>query len=247
MREPTWINPAAVLRFHSDSLMAFGGSPGIRDAGAIDSALARARNLFVYGQADLFDLAAAYTAGLCQNHGFVDGNKRTAFLTGFTFLYENGYLIDAEQAEVVAAMLSLADHTLDEPGYAAWLREHIIRLSMGDEHVSATGEKKSDLIELPPSAQESAVVSPPPDTAPEAINLIRKLCGRPDEADLEKADEMAGGREKLLECLRFMVERNMGFETGELLLCSIYDQCQTPDSKFASWLRSSQSRKGQQP
>ena len=125
MIELVWINPAAVFRFHGDSLIEFGGSLGIRDQSAIESALARPRNLFAYGQPDLFDLAAAYTAGLCQNHGFVDGNKRTAFLTGFTFLYENGYTIVAEPAEVVAVMLSLADHTLDEAGYAAWLREHI--------------------------------------------------------------------------------------------------------------------------
>jgi death-on-curing protein len=125
--EPIWVNPAAVLRFHGDSLMEFGGSPGIRDQGAIELALARPRNLFAYGQPDLCALAAAYTAGVCQNHGFVDGNKRTASLTGFTFLYENGYTIIAEQAEVVAAMLALADHTLDEAGYAAWLREHIAR------------------------------------------------------------------------------------------------------------------------
>ena len=98
---------------------------GVRDQGAVESALARPQNLFAYGQPDLRDLAAAYTSGLCQNHGFVDGNKRTAFLTGFTFLYENGYMIAAGQAEVIAAMLSLADHTLDEAGYAAWLREHI--------------------------------------------------------------------------------------------------------------------------
>jgi death-on-curing protein len=81
--------------------------------------------LLAYGEPDLCDLAAAYTAGLCQNHGYVDGNKRTAFLTGFVFLFENGRTILAEQAEVIAAMLSLADHTLDETGYAAWLREHI--------------------------------------------------------------------------------------------------------------------------
>ena len=105
--------------------MEFGGSPGVRDQGAIESALARPQNLFAYGEPDLCDLAAAYTAGICQNHGFVDGNKRTAFLTGFVFLYENGFTIVAEQAEVIAAMLSLADHTLDESGYAAWLREHI--------------------------------------------------------------------------------------------------------------------------
>ncbi|HTT61344.1 MAG TPA: type II toxin-antitoxin system death-on-curing family toxin [Bryobacteraceae bacterium] len=124
MTEPVWVNPAAVVRFHDDSLMEFGGSRGIRDQGAIDSALARPRNLLAYEKPDLCELAAAYTAGLCQNHGFVDGNKRTAFLTGFVFLYENGHTIVAEQAEVVAAMLSLADHTLDEAGYAAWLGDH---------------------------------------------------------------------------------------------------------------------------
>ena len=126
MIEPVWVCPAAVTRFHGENLMEFGGSPGIRDAGGIDSTLARPRNLIAYGESDLCDLAAAYTSGLCQNHGFVDGNKRTAFLTGFVFLYENGYTIVAEQAEVIAAMLSLADHTLDETGYAAWLREHTV-------------------------------------------------------------------------------------------------------------------------
>jgi death on curing protein len=125
VNEPAWLNAIALLLIHGDSLMEFGGSPGIRDLGAIESAVARPRNLFTYGQPDLCDLAASYTAGLCQNHGFVDGNKRTAFLAGFTFLYENGYIIVAEQAEVVAAMLSLADHTLDEAGYAFWLREHL--------------------------------------------------------------------------------------------------------------------------
>ncbi len=127
MSEPVWINPAAVLRFHDDSLMEFGGSRGIRDLGAIESALARPKNLLAYGKPDLYDLAATYTGGLCQNHGFVDGNKRIAFLTGFVFLYENGYTISAKQAEVVAAVLSLADHTLDEAGYAAWLRDHTVR------------------------------------------------------------------------------------------------------------------------
>jgi death-on-curing protein len=125
LTEPVWVNPAAVTRFHGDSLMEFGGAPGTRDPGAIESALARPRNLLAYGEPDLYDLAAAYTAGLCQNHGFVDGNKRTAFLTGYVFLYENGCTILAEQAEVIAAMLSLADDTLDETGYAAWLRDHV--------------------------------------------------------------------------------------------------------------------------
>ena len=126
MKEPVWVNLNAVLIFHEENLLEFGGASGIRDRGALESALARPKNLFAYGQPDLFDLAAAYTAGLSQNHGFVDGNKRTAFLTGLVFLTENGYDVVAEQAEVIAAMLELADHQLDEVGYAQWLRDHTV-------------------------------------------------------------------------------------------------------------------------
>lgn len=125
--EPRWIVPAAVQLMHAESLQQFGGTPGVRDEGAIDSALARPQNLFAYGQPDLYELAAAYTAGLCQNHGFVDGNKRISFLVGYVFLYDNGIAVRADQAEVIAVMLALADHSIDEAGYAAWLRDHSIR------------------------------------------------------------------------------------------------------------------------
>lgn len=126
MKQFVWINLDAVLIFHEEHLLQFGGASGIRDLGAIESALIRPQNLLAYGQPDLFDLAAAYAAGISQNHGFVDGNKRTAFLTCFVFLAENGYDVVAEQAEVIAAMLELADHRLDEPGFAQWLRDHAV-------------------------------------------------------------------------------------------------------------------------
>lgn len=126
MTEPVWIQLAAVLQFHDQAIAEFGGAPGVRDLGAIESALDRPKNLLTYGDPDLFDLAAAYTSGLSQNHGFVDGNKRTAFVTGAVFLGVNGYRIEAEQAEVIAAMLSLAEHMIDEAGYAQWLRDHAV-------------------------------------------------------------------------------------------------------------------------
>lgn len=125
MSEPVWVETDVVLAIHFEQLAAFGGASGIRDQNGIESAIARPRHLYAYGRPDLFELAAAYTAGLCQNHGFVDGNKRTAFLVGYVFLASNGYTITAEQAEVVAAMLSLADHGISEDGYAQWLREHV--------------------------------------------------------------------------------------------------------------------------
>ena len=120
MKEPVWVKLEAVLIFHEEHLLEFGGASGIRDRGAIEAALSCPQNVLAYGQPDLFDLAAAYTAG------FVDGNKRTAFLTGVVFLAENGYDVVAEQADVIAAMLELADHQLDEAGYAHWLRDHTV-------------------------------------------------------------------------------------------------------------------------
>jgi death on curing protein len=122
LTEPAWIHLRAVFQFHDLSIAEFGGSMGIRDRGAIESALGRPKNLLAYGSPDVFDLAAAYTSGLSQNHGFIDGNKRTAFVTGALFLEINGYRVEAEQAEVIAAMLSLAEHVIDEAGYAQWLR-----------------------------------------------------------------------------------------------------------------------------
>jgi death-on-curing protein len=62
--------------------------------------------------------AAAYTACLSQNHGFVDGHKRAAFVTGAVFLGVNGYRVEAKQAEVIAAMLSLAENVIGEAGYS---------------------------------------------------------------------------------------------------------------------------------
>jgi death on curing protein len=129
LSEPHWIQLAAVLQFHEHAIAEFGGSYGVRDRGAIESALHRPRNLLNFGNPDLFDLAAACTSGLTQNHGFLDGNKRIAFVTGAVFLELNGYRIEAQQAEVVAAMLSLAEHTIDEAGYAQWLRDHAIAVN----------------------------------------------------------------------------------------------------------------------
>lgn len=126
MTEPTWVEPVVVYRIHELQILAYGGLPGIRDDGLIESAIARPKHMFGYGSPDLIDLAAAYTAGLCQNHGFLDGNKRTGFVVAEVFLRMNGFRTQASQAEVVAAVESLTDHTLSEAGYANWLRDHAI-------------------------------------------------------------------------------------------------------------------------
>ena len=121
-----WIDCGTLLLLHDESLAEHGGASGVRDAGLLDSALARPENLVAYGSdADVAALAAAYAYGLARNHAFVDGNKRAAFLATGLFLALNGYRLVATQADAALTVLSLAAGDIDEAAFAAWLRQHI--------------------------------------------------------------------------------------------------------------------------
>ncbi|MCX7155795.1 MAG: type II toxin-antitoxin system death-on-curing family toxin [Rhodocyclales bacterium] len=121
-----WVDKHALLLLHGESLAEHGGAAGMRDEGLLDSALARAQNLAAHGDPDVADLAAAYGSGISQNHPFVDGKKRAAFLSVGLFLALNGYRLAATQAEATVAVLSLAAGELGESEFAAWLREHLV-------------------------------------------------------------------------------------------------------------------------
>ena len=99
-------------------------APGTRDAGLFESALARPRNLSLYGEPDVADLAAAYGCGIARYHPFIDGNKRTAFVAVELFLILNDHELMASDSESVQTMLSVAAGTLDEAAFAQWLRLH---------------------------------------------------------------------------------------------------------------------------
>jgi death-on-curing protein len=120
-----WIDPAVILAVHEEQLAEHGGAAGIRDAGLLESALSRPRNLAHYGEPDAASLAASYAHGLARNHAFIDGNKRTAFVAAELFLALNGWRLLADDGACVLVMLSLAAGDLDEPTFAAWLRERI--------------------------------------------------------------------------------------------------------------------------
>jgi death-on-curing protein len=122
-----WLEPDAVVAIHDAQLAEHGGSAGTRDAGLLDSALARAANLASYGEPDCADLAAAYGFGIARNHPFVDGNKRTAFVAVELFLALNGFELTADDADCVLTMLALAAGDLDERAFAAWIRGHARR------------------------------------------------------------------------------------------------------------------------
>jgi death-on-curing protein len=121
--EPLWLSRQAIEIIHDEQVAEHGGAAGLRDAGLLESALARPRNLDAYGENDLCTLAAAYTSGIVRNHPFVDGNKRTGFLASYTFLAINGLDLVAPEGEAVVMTLGLASGELPEEGFAAWLRD----------------------------------------------------------------------------------------------------------------------------
>ena len=119
-----WIDAQVLLAVHDEQLAEHGGGSGIRDAGLLDSALARPVNLAAYGKPDFADLAASYGFGLAKNHPFVDGNKRTAFVAVELFLALNGYQLQANDTDCVMIMLALAAGELEEADFSVWLRQN---------------------------------------------------------------------------------------------------------------------------
>ena len=113
------------LAAHAEQLAEHGGGDGIRDAGMLDSAMARPQNLVQYGDPDAAALAAAYAFGIARNHPFIDGNKRTAAVVSETFLMLNGYALGATDAELVVAFVALAAGELGEDELADWFRQHL--------------------------------------------------------------------------------------------------------------------------
>ena len=122
--EPTWLTLDLVKVIHDRQLRLFGGPAGMRDEGALGSALGRSVNRWAYEEADLPALAAAYAFGIARNHPFVDGDKRTALLAPVTFLGLNGIDFVADEAEAVVIIRDLAAGEVDEVGLTRWIRDN---------------------------------------------------------------------------------------------------------------------------
>jgi death-on-curing protein len=134
MDTPRWLTRKIVDTIHEKQLQQHGGLPGVRDDGAVESALARPKHLWTYAgdeeagneDLDLIRLAASYGYGIARNHGYRDGNKRTAFMATYVFLRLNGHKIEAQEPEVVDLMRAVAEGACDEIELAEWLRAHTV-------------------------------------------------------------------------------------------------------------------------
>ena len=124
MTEPSWLSEEVVIAIHDEQLAIHGGGVGLRDAGMLASALERPINKWAYEGAGLPELAAAYAFGLAKNHPFIDGNKRTALLALYAFLFINDVDFIVPEADAAAIILALAAGEVEEEGLTRWIRDN---------------------------------------------------------------------------------------------------------------------------
>ncbi len=125
MKEPVFLSREAVDAVHEGSLREFGGADGIRDENALESALAQPMHEFLYRDANLFQIAAAYAFHIAENQPYIDGNKRTGLLSALNFLAENGIVADRPVDEFYDAMIAIAEKRLDKAGLAEVFRRNM--------------------------------------------------------------------------------------------------------------------------
>jgi len=120
-----WIAVDVVYAIHERQLDEHGGLDGVRDPNSVESALGRPRHLATYEEPDAAALAACYAFGLARNHGFSDGNKRTAWVVARLFLADNGFSLRFDPVDAIRTMLDVASGTMSEEQLAHWFRKRL--------------------------------------------------------------------------------------------------------------------------
>ena len=123
---PIFLGLDEVIGIHRDQIERYGGHPGVRELGLLQSAIAmpRASHGGQYLHADLFEMAAAYLFHIVQNHPFVDGNKRIGMVAALVFLALNGVEVKVSNQALFQAVLAVAQGKLGKYAIAEFLRRH---------------------------------------------------------------------------------------------------------------------------
>lgn len=124
MREVSFLTLAEVVEVHADQIRRYGGGQGIRDLGLLESALSQPEASFAgeWLHKTLYEMASAYAFHLCQNHPFLDGNKRTALASALVFLELNGVTLRDPRGFLKGAMLKIASGKMGKGEFADLLR-----------------------------------------------------------------------------------------------------------------------------
>ncbi len=117
-----------ILLIHSDQIRNYGGMTGVRDLALLSSALAIPESSFEgnYLHSDIIEMAAVYGFHICQNHPFIDGNKRTALASALIFLDLNGTELDDPRGKLYEAMMLVAKSRKGKSYLADVLKELVI-------------------------------------------------------------------------------------------------------------------------
>jgi death on curing protein len=125
--EPVWLPVEVIVDHNRLELANTGEHHFVRDLGLLESALARPRNVFAYGEEDIVILAVALMSGVSRAHAFEQGNKRTAFAALRLFLRVNGYDTTFDDTiDWADEMVKLIEHRLSEEDFAALIRPFVI-------------------------------------------------------------------------------------------------------------------------
>ena len=126
VEDPVFLTLGEVIEIHRDQIERYGGDPGIRDLGLLQSAMAMPTAVFGgrYLYTDLCEMAAAYLFHITQNHQFIDGNKRTGAVVSLVFLSLNDVELEADEEEFERVVLGVAEGKIDKASVADFFRKN---------------------------------------------------------------------------------------------------------------------------
>ena len=126
MRKIRFLSMAEVLLIYQDQIRRYGGSYGIRDTPLLSSALAMPESTYAgkYLHTTIPEMAAAYAFHLCENHPFIDGNKRTALAASLVFLDINDYVFDCPEDLLYDTMMSVARGEFSKRQLTVFFMDH---------------------------------------------------------------------------------------------------------------------------
>jgi death-on-curing protein len=124
MKNIDFLTLAEVIEIHGNQISLYGGKSGLRDITLLQSALALPESTYdnKYLHKDVFEMAAAYAFHICQNHPFIDGNKRVGLVSALVFLDFNGMEIDDPNEKLYTAMMKVASGKMNKEQLAAVFR-----------------------------------------------------------------------------------------------------------------------------
>ena len=115
-----------ILEIHEDRIRVYGGTSGVRALDLLQSAMGNVEATFggEYLHQSLFEMAAAYLYGICRNHPFLDGNKRTALACALAFLRFNGFKVQSGQDTLYDLVIGVAEGRIDKDAVASFFEDH---------------------------------------------------------------------------------------------------------------------------